>query len=90
MFTVSVTTIYNDLRTARQWYIGDKCGNPVPPQGVYRIIHKDLHTQYLRERDDYREKRDAAPIWEFDSSMKHAAKVMRYIEHLDQGPHYLR
>ena len=75
MLTVSVTTVYNELRTAGQWYIGDKCGHPVSPQGVYKIIHKNLHKQYLRERDEYRKERGAAPIWEFDSSMSHSAQV---------------
>ena len=68
-YTISATDMYASLPHAGQWYIGNRQGVPVNPNGVSAYLQHKLWMRYLAERDDYRRERGALPKWVDDSSI---------------------
>lgn len=63
--TLSTTDLLKDLLQNGQWYIGDSQGTP-RLEPAHEAIQDELHHQYLRTRDEYRENdtcKPRAPFW---------------------------
>ena len=73
---VPATTIYNDLRTPDQWYIGQEDGTPAPPSGVLAQLQDKRFTKYIQDRDKDRAKRQDVAYWH-DNSLKFVARVFQ-------------
>ena len=71
---MSATTIYNDLLSPLQWYIGYKNGDPVLPNGPLAHIHDTRFLEYLKDRDVDRSKRQEPAYWH-DNSLLYCAKI---------------
>ena len=60
-YTISAKDMYASLPYAGQWYIGNRQGVPVNPNGVSAHLQHRLWMKYLDERDGYRKERGALP-----------------------------
>ena len=73
---VSAATIYNDLRTPEQWYIGLEDGTPVAPRGALTQMQDKRFAEYLQDRDNYRAKRQEPAFWH-DNSLQFVSRVFQ-------------
>ena len=73
---IPASTVYNDLRTPGQWYLGQEDGTPVPPNGVLARLQERRFREYIQDRDKDRSKRGDAAFWQ-DNSLTFTARVFQ-------------
>jgi hypothetical protein len=67
---ISAAELLNDLPPTGMWYWGDTRGHPLPLKSPLQLRHEAMLSQYITDRDIYREKLPIPlPRYWYDNSL---------------------
>jgi hypothetical protein len=73
---ISAAELLRDLPPTGMWYWGDSRGHPLPLKPPLQLRHEATLSQYITDRDTYREKLPIPlPRYWYDNSLRFSAKI---------------